>query len=41
MKSLTVNGSEIDLTTLIKEGGSYTLNISNVNADIDMVITTK
>ena len=41
LQSLTVNGSAIDLTTLIKEGGSYTLNISNVNADIDMVITTK
>lgn len=41
LQSLTVNGSAIDLTTLIKEGGSYTLNISNVNADIDMVINTK
>ena len=41
LQSLTVNGSAIDLTTLIKEGGSYTLNISNVNADVNMVITTK
>lgn len=41
LQSVTVNGTAIDLATLVKDGGSYTLNIANVNADINLVITTK
>ena len=41
LQSVTVNGEAIDLSTLIKDGGSYTLIVNNVNSDIDLVINTK
>ena len=41
LQSVTVDGKAIDLSTLIKDGGSYKLIDTNVNADIDLVITTK
>lgn len=41
LQSVTVDGKAIDLSTLIKDGGSYKLIVTNVNADIDLVITTK
>ena len=41
MQSVTVDGKVIPLSTLIKDGGSYKFSVANVNADINLVITTK